>query len=259
MTPAAREELTALLLRARREGFQVEDLPAHLVPDTPDEAYAIQDRVSALLGWPTLGWKIAGTTEAMRGRLRMTEPIMGRSFAQFLHGSPARLRHAALLDPIVEPEVFLRLGCDLPPRGTPWTREEVAEAVEAAHAGIEVAECRFPNARLPAPNAILADGCANGRYVLGPELPRDERLAALPVSVTVDGAVRRTGSTAEAMGDPLLALAWLANRRAAMGDALRRGMWISTGTCTGMMLARPGTRVAARFGDAAAVEVTFDA
>ena len=58
MMPAAREELAALLLRARREGFQIEELPGQLVPETAEEAYAVQDRVSALLGWPTLGWKI---------------------------------------------------------------------------------------------------------------------------------------------------------------------------------------------------------
>lgn len=259
MSPAEREALVALLLEARRGNRQVEALPAGLVPASPDEAYAVQDRVSALLGWPTLGWKIAGTTEEMRRRLRMTEPIMGRSFAQFLHLSPARLRHAGLLDPIIEPEVFLRLGRDLPPRATPWTREEVAAAVTAAHAGFEIAECRFPMARLPPPNAILADGCANGRYVLGPELPLDERLAALPVVVAVDGVERRRGSTAEAMGDPMLSLAWLANRRNAMGDALREGQWISTGTCAGMLPAQPGTRVTARFGEQAEVGVAFDA
>jgi 2-keto-4-pentenoate hydratase len=257
MKPEARARLTALLTAARREGRQIEDLPAALVPDTPEEAYRIQDAVSAALGWNTLGWKIAATTKETQARLRMTEPILGRSFAQFLHSSPARLRHTELLDPIIEPEVFLRLGRDLPPRAGGWTRDAVAEAVAAATAGIEVAECRFPTANLPPPNAILADGCANGRYVLGPTLPPRPDLATLPVTVSVDGAVRRTGSTAEAMGDPLRALAWLANRRNAMGDALREGQWISTGTCAGMLPAQPGTAVVARFGDLA-VEVAFD-
>jgi 2-keto-4-pentenoate hydratase len=258
MTPASREALIEALVAARRDTALIHDLPPALVPATPEEAYAIQDAVSARLGWPTLGWKIAATTAETQARLRMTEPIMGRSFAPFLHPSPATLPYAALLEPIIEPEVFLRLGRDLPPRGAPWTRETVAEAVAAVHAGIEVAECRFPASNLPPPNAILADGCANGRYVLGPEIPRGADLATLPVSVEADGALRRRGSTAEAMGDPLNALAWLANRRNALGDALRAGQWISTGTCAGMLPARPGAHVVARFGDLA-VEVAFDA
>jgi 2-keto-4-pentenoate hydratase len=258
MTPEAREELAALLAAARRDGRQMADLPPRLVPADADEAYAVQDRVAALLGWPPLGWKIAGTNDAMRARLRMPEPILGRSFARFLHPSPARLRHAELLDPVVEAEILFRLGANLPPRGAAWAREEVARAVAAAHAGIEVAECRFPSAALPHHTAILADGSGNGRYVLGAEIPAGTDLAALPVAVLVDGRERRTGSGAEVMGDPLLALAWLANRRNALGDGLRAGEWVSSGTCTGMLAPRPGDRVEARFGDLPPVEVVFE-
>ncbi|WP_135465745.1 2-keto-4-pentenoate hydratase [Crenalkalicoccus roseus] len=258
MTPAARETLARMLAAARRERRQVASLPAELVPADADEAYAVQDRVAALLGWAPLGWKVAGTNPEMRRRLRMPEPILGRSFAPFLHPSPARLRHAGLLDPIVEAEILFRLGADLPPRGAPWTRAEVAGAVAAIHAGIEVAECRFPMAALPPPTAILADGSASGRYVPGPEIPPGTDLAALPVTVAVDGRVRRTGLGAEVMGDPLLSVVWLANRRNALGDGLRAGEWVSSGTCTGMLLPRPGETVTARFGEAGVVEVAFD-
>ena len=79
MTPADREALARLLTTARREGQQVAALPAHLVPENADEAYAVQARVAALLGWPPLGWKIAGTNDVMRARLRQPEPILGRS------------------------------------------------------------------------------------------------------------------------------------------------------------------------------------
>ncbi len=259
MSPAAREALAQRLAAARREGRQIEALPPDLLPPDADIAYAVQDRVAALLGWETLGWKVAGTNPVMRARLRMPEPILGRSFARFLSASPARLPHAPLLDPIVEAEVVFRLGADLPPRpGRPWTRAEVAAAVAAVHAGIEVAECRFPTAALPPHTAILADGSGNGHYVLGPPLPPDADLGALPVTVAVDGVPRRSGGGAEVMGgDPLLAVVWLARRRNALGDGLRAGEWVSSGTCTGMLAARPGTRVLARFGDAAAVEVAF--
>jgi 2-keto-4-pentenoate hydratase len=260
MSPDAREALALLLAAARRDGRQVTTLPPELVPPDADTAYAVQDRVAALLGWEPLGWKIAGTNDVMRARLRMPEPILGRSFARFRVDSPARLPHAELLDPIVEAEILFRLGRDLPPRpGRPWTRAEVADAVAAVHAGIEVAECRFPTASLPPHTAVLADGSGNGRYVLGPALPPGTDLAALPVVVEVDGVPRRSGTGAEVMGDPLAAVAWLANRRGALGDGLRAGEWISSGTCTGMLAARAGMRVTARFGAEAVVEVAFDA
>jgi len=258
MTAEQRETLAALLAAARRDGRQIATLPPELIPVAADEAYAVQDRVAALLGWTPLGWKVAGTNEVMRARLRMPEPILGRSFAQFLRHSPVRLRHAALLDPIVEAEIFFRLGADLPPRDTPWTRAEVAAAIAAVHAGIEVAECRFPTAALPPHSAILADGSGNGHYVLGPEIPPGTDLAAMAVTVSVDGRLRRSGSGAEVMGDPLLSVVWLANRRNALGDGLRAGEWISSGTCTGMLAAQPGMQVEARFGAMAVVAVAFD-
>lgn len=258
MSPAAREALALLLAEARREGRQLGALPPELVPPDADTAYAVADRVAALLGWAPLGWKIAGTNDVMRARLRMPEPILGRSFARFLVESPARLPHATLLDPIVEAEILFRLGADLPARGTPWTRDEVAASIAAIHAGIEVAECRFPTAALPPFTAVLADGSGNGRYVLGPALPPGADLAALPITVEVDGVLRRSGTGAEVMGDPLLAVTWLANRRNALGDGLRAGEWVSSGTCTGMLAPRPDTRVVARFGDGPIVEVAFE-
>lgn len=257
MTPADREALARLLTTARREGQQVAALPAHLVPENADEAYAVQARVAALLGWPPLGWKIAGTNDVMRARLRQPEPILGRSFARFLRASPAVLTHAALLDPIVEAEIMLRLGRDLPPRAAPWTRAEAADAVGAAHAGIEVAECRLPMEPLPAHTAILADGSGSGHYVIGPAIPAGTDLVALPIAVLVNGRERRTGTGAEVMGDPLLALVWLANRRNALGDGLVAGEWISTGTCTGMLAPCAGDVVEARFGALPPVQVTF--
>lgn len=257
MTPGASEALARLLAEARRAGEQLHDLPPSLVPEDADAAYAVQARVAALLGWPVLGWKIAGTNPVMRARLRQPEPILGRSFARFLRASPATLPHAPLLDPIVEAEIVFRIARDLPPRAMPWTREEVADAIAGARAGIEVAECRLPMDPPPPFTIILADGSGNGHYVLGPEIPPGTDLAALPVRVRVNGRERRSGTGAEVMGDPVLAVAWLANRLNALGMGLAAGELVSSGTCTGMLAPRAGDVVEARFGELPPVQVTF--
>ena len=108
-------ELAALLARARRDARQVRDpLPPALVPPDADAAYAVNAEVAALLGWEPLGWKIAGTTAAVRARLGLDGPIYGRTFRRFALPSPARLPHAELLDPLVECEFFVTLARDLP-------------------------------------------------------------------------------------------------------------------------------------------------
>ena len=187
----------------------------------------------------------------MQRRLRASEPIRGRIYARFVTASPASFDHAMLLDPLVECEIVLRLDRALPPRDTPWTAAEVEAAIGAVHGGVEIAECRYPMDDLPPTPGILADGAASGRYVLGPEIPgwRERDLSALPVSLEIDGAIRRTGTGAEAMGHPFRVLLWLAEALRLRGEGLAAGDLVSTGTCTGMLRPAAGQTHRARFGE----------
>jgi 2-keto-4-pentenoate hydratase len=107
--------------------------------------------------------------------------------------------------------------------------------------------------------AILADGAANGRYVLGPEIPhwRDGDLAALPVTLEVDGAIRRSGTGAEAMGHPFNVLLWLAEALRQRGQGLAAGDLVSSGSCTGMLRPAAGQRMRARFGEGCELTLTL--
>lgn len=253
-------ELAMLLAAARTDTRQIDNLAPALVPLTIDDAYRVNEEVARRLGWPQLGWKIAATTEAVRAKLGTDGPIYGRTFQRFRHASPVRLPHAGLLDPLVECEFFCTLARDLPARGQPWSYAEVVAAVATVHAGIEVAECRFPSRALPPLPAIIADGSASGRYVFGDEIT-DWRagLNAIDVRLEVDGREIRRGTGADVMGDPLRPLHWLAEERRRHGDGLRAGETISTGSMTGMLPIRAGQRVVARFGATASVDITFDA
>ncbi len=117
---------------------------------------------------------------------------------------------------------------------------EITDAVQHVHAGIEVAECRFPRALPPLP-AILADGSASGQYVFGDAI-EDWRagLTSRQVRLAVDGKEIRAGSGGDVMGDPIAPLLWLANERSRFGDGLKAGETVSTGTMTGMLPIRPG-------------------
>lgn len=260
MTKDSHAALADLLAILRSEARQLSGLvsPA-LVPATVQDGYQVNALVAARLGWEPLGWKIAGTTPAMRQKLRVTEPIYGRTWRRFACTSPTTFSYAELLDPLVECEFFVTLGRDLPTREHPWTMPEVVDAVASVHAGIEVAECRYPMAHLPPLPAILADGSASGRYVFGDAIPNwHADLAAMPVMLEVDGEPRRQGSGADVMGDPLTPLLWLAEERRRWGDGLRAGETISTGSTTGMFPVKGGQQVRAVFGEDAEVRVDFN-
>ena len=252
-------ELVDRLVAARREARQIADLPEMLEPPTVTAGYQAAARIETALGWEPLGWKIAGTTAAVREKLRIDEPIYGRTYRRFRVASPCRFRHGDLLDPLVECEFFVTLAKDLAPRDAPWAMDDVRAAVGTVHAGIEVAECRFPNAALPPLPAILADGAASGRYVYGDPIPDWQAgLADVAVVLEIDGAPRRHGTGRDVMGDPLLPLHWLAETLRRRGRGLSAGEMVSTGSCTGMLPVRRGQRIVACFGANARVEIDFD-
>lgn len=133
---------------------------------------------------------------------------------------------------------------------------EIRAAIASVHAGIEVAECRFPTSAMPPLPAVLADGAASGRYVFGDAIEADD-LAAIPVTLELDGMPRRHGHGADVLGDPLAPLLWLANMLGRRGEGLLAGETISTGSATGMCPLRGAREVRARFG-AANVTIAFD-
>ena len=118
---------------ARQGGSQITHSD-DLVPKTAHDAYAVNRAVAERLGWEPLGWKIAGTTDAMRGKLQLDGPIYGRTFRRFACISQIRFKATELLDPLIECEFFVTLARDLPPRAEPWTPSETLEAIAEVHA-----------------------------------------------------------------------------------------------------------------------------
>ena len=81
--------------------------------------------------------------------------------------------------------------------------------------------------------SICADCAFHAWFVLGPQVAdwRGLDLAKQPVRAWKKDAVVAEGSGANALGDPRIALTWLANHLNARGLALKAGEVITTGTC----------------------------
>lgn len=254
------EELTTLLATLRREGRQQSGLEPRLVPVDEAAAYRIAGLVAERLGWERGGWKIAANKPQMQRALRTTAPIYGCVYSRFIFQSPVSLETSSLLHPIAECEYVVRLANDLPPRDAAYSAEEVEGAIGALHAAVEVAECRFRHDdRFPPLPAILADGSGAGSLVLSPEIDgwKAREIGSQPVILYVDGAEKRRGTAAEAIEHPLVPATWLANALSRAGIGLRSGEFISTGTCTGMVLAQSGEEHLADFGPLGQVSISF--
>ena len=77
---------------------------------------------------------------------------------------------------------------------------------------------------------------------------RDLNLAEHRVALFRNGKPDAEGCGANVLGDPRLALTWLANELLRFGEFLRAGQIITTGTCSVPMPLEDGLEVAADFG-----------
>jgi 2-keto-4-pentenoate hydratase len=253
--------LTTLLSSLRRESRQQSGLDPSLVPQDVDAAYKIAADVGRELGWRVGGWKIAAMKADMQRALRTDRPIYGRVFKQFILPSPVNFEGRRLLHPLSEIEYAALLGKDLPPRDQqPYSDSEVASAVLSLHSGIELAECRFVHDDLfPPLTAILADGSGSGFIIYGEPIAdwRNKDIAGQEAVLWVNGVAKRRGRAADAIDHPLVPLTWLANELSRTGVGLKAGEMVSTGTLTGMALARPGDEHVADYGPLGEVRISF--
>ena len=210
-------------------------------------------------GRQLFGWKIAATSRAGQAHIAVDGPLAGRLIGEHAIESGGTLPFGANHMRVAEAEFAFRMAKDLPPRPNRYTTEEVMAAVGTLHLAIEVPDSRYRDfARVGAPQLVADDSCACF-FVLGDEAMgwRGVDLAAHPVAGHKNGAVAERGSGANVLGDPRVALAWLANDRAARGDGLKAGQIVTTGTCIKPMTIAPGDRVVADFGALGRVRVQF--
>lgn len=248
---------------------RIPSLPADCRPADRADGYAIQTEIASLAGQRTIGWKIAATSVAGQTHLAVDGPLAGRLFdgrvinhgpgQHGAHGSgmlSVSLAENAMR--VAEAEFAFRLGRELPRRERPYALDEVLEAVDTLHPAIELPDSRFEDvARVGAPQLIADDACASW-LVVGPPARVDWRaldLSAHEVIARRDAVVAERGIGEKVLGDPRLALTWLANELRVYGDGLRVDDIVTTGTCITPVAVAPGDLFSVDFGSLGSIEI----
>jgi 2-keto-4-pentenoate hydratase len=104
--------------------------------------------------------------------------------------------------------------------------------------------------------ATTSQDSARGRQAAITEAA-DRLEVAARTGVPLDGDPVAEGGGAACLGDPLLALAWLARTARDLGDPLRAGQVILSGALGPMVATAPGSVVVAELGPLGAVTATF--
>lgn len=214
---------------------------------------------------PVAGWKIAATSIAGQKHINVSGPLAGRLLAERLHADGATLSMAGNRMAVAEAEFVFEMAHDLAPRTTPYSQTEVMAAVAELHLGIEVPNSRFLDFVGAGEAQLIADNACGHEFVLGPRVDiawREIDLAAHAVHATVEGTSRRyerAGIGANVLGDPRIALTWLANELSSLGVTLAAGQLVTTGTCVVPLEIVAGDAVTADFGVLGVVSARFTA
>jgi len=210
------------------------------------QAYAAQDALVAELrahGGETVGFKVGLTVPRMQAFCGVSQPVAGCVLARTVFKSPAEIAVERFVHVGVESELCLLLAEDLPARPQPYARAEVAAALGAAAAAFELVDDRSADYAQLEAFTLVADNAWNAGAVLGAARPAAALpLGALGATLSVNGAIVDRGNSADALGDPLVVLAWLASHLARRGRGLRAGEFVLTGSLVPTRFARAGER-----------------
>jgi 2-oxopent-4-enoate/cis-2-oxohex-4-enoate hydratase len=190
---------------------------------TLEQAYAIQDALQAELerrGQRPIGWKLGATGPSGQAVMRVKEPACGFLLPR-QYNSDAEVSASAFVNLGVEAENAFKIRTRL--HGPGVTAATAQLAIEGALAALELPDFIFSGK--PRVADFVASSVIAKAIVLGSSTTATSEFDVAREEVVYEhnGEIVGTYTAAEVMGNPLNALAWLANHRNVRSGAGARG------------------------------------
>jgi len=236
--------ISDILVRARREAKALDGFPGEL-PETLEEAYAVQNQSRHAWHDAVGGWKVGGVPVAYLDRFD-SKLLVGPIFQQnIVRAEAGQISFMPVYDGFaaVEGELVFCLGS---------TPEE-----DRLHIGVEIASSPLPAINDIGPIAVICDFGNNGGLIVGPEIEnwRVLQLPDLEVVTEIDGVVCGRTHIVDFPRDALDALSFLRAHAAGHDIALPAGSFISTGAITGVHETRAGSQSQVSFGPFGSLQI----
>ncbi|MEU7139066.1 2-keto-4-pentenoate hydratase [Nocardia sp. NPDC046473] len=259
LSDAVRTELADELELAERDRVAIDPLVARHPDIDVVDAYEIQlinIRRRLDTGARIVGHKVGLSSKAMQQMMGVDEPDYGHLLAEMEVYEDVPVEAGRYLFPRVEVEVGFVLGADLP--GADCTEADVLAATVAFAPAIELIDSRIKDWKIGLTDTI-SDNASSAGYVLGPErvAPKDIDVKAIDAVLTRNDEVVAEGRSDAVLGDPVIAVAWLARKVASFGVRLKAGDIVLPGSCTRAIDARPGDKFHAEFAGLGSVRLQF--
>lgn len=259
-SPDRHREWAQQLFTARRDRAPIRPLREQDPDLTADDAYRIQEALIDLLrtdgGGEIVGYKLGLTSRAMQEAIGVDQPDYGPVLSSMVYDDGAEIELDAYLQPKIEAEMALVL--DRPLRGPGVTALQAAQAVGGAFAALELIDSRIADWDIGLVDTI-ADQASSAAIIQGSRVVPvdgwDPRQTGMVISR--NGRTEATGAGAAALGDPIGAVAWLANTLAPYDVTLEEGHVIMTGSLHAAFELSPGDLVRAEFDRLGTVTARF--
>jgi 2-keto-4-pentenoate hydratase len=254
-----RRDAADALARAEAESKPIPPLVESYADIDVVDAYEIQllnvrRRVAA--GAVVRGHKVGLSSRAMQLMMGVDEPDYGHLLHDMFVLEDETVEISALCNPRVEVEVAFVLGSAL--EGPACNVADVLRATDFVLPAIEIIDSRIVDWKISLPDTI-ADNASSARAVLGgnPRSLRDLDVRSIGATLRCNGVVVETGAAGAVLGNPVNAVAWLANKVYAFGVKLEPGQVVLSGSCTRAYDVGPGDHVRADFDHLGYVNVSF--
>lgn len=203
------------------------------------------------------GHKVGLSSKAMQQMMGVDEPDYGHLLSDMEVQSGSTVPASRYCYPRVEVEVGFVLGATLP--GAGCTEEDVLAATEYVAPAIELIDSRITDWDIRIADTI-ADNASSAGYVLGPERvkPDELDLSAIEARLLKNGVQVAEGRSDAVLGNPVTAVAWLANRVASFGVTLEAGHVILPGSVHRAIDVAAGDRFVAEFDGLGSVSLDFE-
>ncbi|MEV6429926.1 2-keto-4-pentenoate hydratase [Nocardia sp. NPDC051463] len=259
LSDSVRTELADELEVAERDRVAIDPLVARHPDIDVVDAYEIQlinIRRKLDNGATVVGHKVGLSSLAMQQMMGVDEPDYGHLLADMEVFEDVPVEASRYLFPRVEVEVGFVLGADLP--GEDCTEADVLAATVAYAPSIELIDSRIKDWKIGLADTI-SDNASSAGFVLGAArvAPKDLDIKAIDAVLTRNGEVVAQGRSDAVLGDPVIAVAWLARKVAGFGVRLKAGDIVLPGSCTRAIDARPGDAFHAEFAGLGSVRLQF--
>jgi 2-oxopent-4-enoate/cis-2-oxohex-4-enoate hydratase len=228
------ESIAKRLYVSLTQGTTIAPLTEQYPHITIDDAYHISRQVLQLRmdnnNELVVGKKIGVTSAAVQDMLGVFQPDFGFLTHTMAYANNAGIRvKGNLIQPRAEAEIAFRLKSDL--QGPGVTEIDVLNATECIMPCFEIVDSRIENWQIKIQDTV-SDNASCGVYVLGDaEIdPKGIDLANLEIKVYKNSTLISQGKGSAVQGNPLTAVAWLANTLGAFDIPFLAGEVILSGS-----------------------------